>query len=98
MFELILHTGTTHEQTLSGLGAAGYTWDYIIEGAVDVIDISFKTVKTLNTSLFSSYNNDYIYTITALKQGKVQVKFYLHRIWEHDSPPLRECIINFTVI
>ena len=96
--ELILHTGSVHRQTLGGLGTAGYTWDFVIEGPPDVLSVSLETVAPLISSLPSSYNSDYIFTITALRRGKTRIKFYLHRPWEHGKPPLREVVMDILII
>ena len=96
--KLILYIGSIHSQTLGGLGAAGYTWDYVIEGPSDILSVSLKTVAPPTAPLPSSYNSDYVYTITTLKLGNTRIRFYLHRTWEHDKPPLREVIMDVSVI
>ena len=80
------------------MGSAGYTWDFVIEGSPDVLNVSVETVKPPNIHLPSSYNVDYVYTLTALKRGKVRIKFYLHRPWEHDKLSLQEIILNVSVV
>ena len=97
-FDIILHEGSVYRQSFKGLGSAGYTWNFFVEGSPDVILVEFTTIKPPIMNMPSSYDTDYLYTITALKQGRVSVRFYLHRVWEHDKPPLRECIINVSVV
>ena len=97
-YKLTLHTGSVHSRTLSGLGSAGYDWDFAIEGPRDILSVSEETITPANISLPATFDNDHIFTIKALKQGKARVRLYLHRSWEHNKPPLEEIIIDVLVI
>ena len=95
---LVMPIGSTHKQTFSGLGTAGYAWDFMMDGSTDILSVSHKTEKTPVKTIPSTYDNNDIYNIIALKPGEVRVRFFLHRPWEHEKPPLREVIINVSVV
>jgi hypothetical protein len=100
--KVTLHPGEVHRVTLGGLGGAGYTWGQSIEGLPGVVSVSVEPVKAPalpppggpppNTS-----SRDYTYVITAMKPGTARVRFFLHRPWERDKPPLREVVIDVSV-
>jgi len=95
---LVMLTGSTHKQTLNGLGTAGYIWSLMMDGDTDIISVSHTTEKTPIGTIPSAYDNNDIFKIIALKPGKVRVRFFLHRPWEHEKPPLREVIIDVSVV
>ena len=97
-YKLILDIESVHSRTFCGLGSAGYTWDFVIEGPPDIFSVTLETVKPKNIDLPTTYNSDYLCTITAIKQGNARIRLYLHRPWEHDEPSLREVCIDVLVV
>lgn len=95
---LVLPIGSTHEQIFSGLGTAGYSWNFMIDGATDVLAVTHRTEKPPVQIMPSAFDNNDVYSIIALKPGKVRIRFFLQRSWEHEKPPLREVIINVSVV
>jgi predicted secreted protein len=97
-YKIELLTGSSHIQTLSGLGSAGYTWDYVIEGPADILNVSQIITEPQINTIPSTYDTDYLYNIEALKPGKTQIRFYLQRPWAKDIPPLREVVLDVSII
>jgi predicted secreted protein len=101
--KISLLAGKVHRVTLGGLGGAGYTWDQSVEGEPGVVSVSEEAAKPPampapggpppGTSS-SAYN----YVITAWKPGTARVRFVLHRPWERDKPPLREVVVDVSVL
>jgi hypothetical protein len=100
--KVTLRPGAVHRLTLGGLGGAGYAWDQSIEGLPGVVRVSVEPAEApaLPPPGGPPPNNssrDDTYIITALKPGTAQVRFFLHRPWERDKPPLREVVVDVSV-
>ena len=100
--KVTLQPGAVHRLTLGGLGGAGYTWGESIEGAPGIVSVSVEMTKAPampppGGPPPSSFSRDYTYIITALKPGTARVRFFLHRPWEHDTPPFREVVVDVSV-
>ena len=100
--KVTLQPGAAHRITLGGLGAAGYTWGQSIEGLPGVVSVSVEPVEAPSLPPPggpppNSSSREYTYVITAMKPGTARVRFFLHRPWERDKPPLREVVIDVSV-
>lgn len=100
--KVTLRLGSAHRLTLGGLGGAGYKWDTSIEGEPGVVSVSVQSPEEREMPPPGSpppnnISRDYTYVITALKPGTARVRFFLHRPWERDKPPLREVIVDVSV-
>jgi len=93
-----MQTGSTHIQMLEGLGASGYTWEHRIEGPPDVLSITAEVVTPAISPQLTSYNINYVYKIIAIKPGKAIIRFCLRRPWESHKPPMREVLLDITVV
>jgi predicted secreted protein len=93
--KISLHTGETCRFELGGLGSAGYLWGYEISGDPGILSISLESYdipplpppESLPPSSFSA---GIASIITARESGITSIRFFLHRPWEHDKPPLKE--------
>ncbi len=89
---------------LGGLASAGYVWGEAIEGSSGVVRLAMETAEgpappppAPGGPPPGTSSRDQAYLITAIKPGQARVRFYLHRPWERDKPPLREVIVDVTV-
>jgi hypothetical protein len=97
-----LAVGQKHSFTLEGLGGAGYTWEYSIEGDQDVVAISVTQLgqppqATPGGLPPDSFSLDTQVTITGLTPGRVILRLQLRRSWERDKPPLKEQVLRIRV-
>lgn len=102
--EIDLRVGAKHLVTLGGLASAGYMWSEAIEGPDGVVGLIQTPAEGPAPSSPpaggpppGTSSRDLIYRITALKPGRVRVRFALRRPWETGKAPLREVIIDITV-
>ena len=99
MTDVKLTTGETYTVILQGLGTAGYTWEYATEGDQDAVTVKegSEVDRPPQGSLPQTFEAQLAYSITAVKQGKVELRFFLHRVWEKGKPPLKEEDYTITV-
>ncbi len=93
--QVALRVGETHVLRLKGLGAAGYTWQYSINGPGDVVSVSLEMAGPEPRSdeagaIVPGFSRDVQATLQALRPGHVTIDFALRRPWELDKPPLQE--------
>ncbi|MEO6916200.1 MAG: protease inhibitor I42 family protein [Chitinophagaceae bacterium] len=103
MLSITLKVGEKHRMPMDQLGSAGYSWEYIIEKGKDIIQITqngltVPPVPTTKSRIPSTYEVKLEFIITGIKPGLARVKFFLHRVWEKNKPPLKESSVNITVV
>jgi predicted secreted protein len=89
--------------TLKGLGSAGYSWTWALEGDEEAIEFSIGPSSTPPATPTdglppNSYDVDEAVTVRARAPGQVTIHFAQRREWEKDVPPLREFDLGITVI
>jgi hypothetical protein len=97
-----LRPGEIYRFELGGLGSAGYIWGYEIYGDPGIFTISLEPYNippspppgNLPPSSFSA---GIAAIITARESGITTIRFFLHRPWERDKPPLRELSLKIEV-
>lgn len=102
MNEITLDVGREHALILTGLGSAGYAWEWSIEGRQDVVSVSFASVGESPRASPgdlppNSFNLDTKVTVTGLAPGRVTLELRLQRPWERDEPPLKEEVLHIRV-
>jgi predicted secreted protein len=94
-----LKVGETYVLRLKGLGSAGYTWDYSIDGNDKVVTVSRETASNPTTARAGgpppdTYSLDHLFKIQAHEPGRVLIHFFQHRTWEKGKPPLEEHVLE----
>jgi len=97
-----LRIGQKYVLRLKGLGSAGYTWNYNVDGNDKVVSISREMAGRPTTAPAGgpppdTYSLDYLFTIQAHEPGRVLIHFFQHRLWEKDKPPLKEHVLEIHV-
>jgi predicted secreted protein len=97
-----LKVGEKYVLRLKGLGSAGYTWNYSIDGNDKVVSISKETLSRPTTASVGgpppdTFSLDYLFIIQAHEPGRVVIHFFQHRSWEKDKPPLNEHVLEIHV-
>ena len=92
-----MQTGESQSQRFGGLVSVGYAWNYAVDPP-GILSVSLETAKPPMTSQPSTYDSDYIYTVTALNPGNARIRYYLQRPWEKGKPPLREVVMDVVVL
>lgn len=87
---------------LKGLGSAGYTWDYTIEGNDRVVSISREMAgrppaPPAGGPPPATYSLDELFTVQAHEPGRVLIHFLQRRPWEKDRPPQQEHVLEVLV-
>ena len=73
------------EVVLKGKGTAGYIWEHAISEK-DIISVEENRQAVKKNAVPMPGNSlDEIFTVTALKKGKVILHFFLIRSWEPSS-------------
>jgi predicted secreted protein len=90
-----LRVGEEHEVRLPGLSAAGYRWSHELEGEGDAVEIEPSPRPQAALAVGSS--PDEIFTITAVRPGRVAIRFEQRRRWEADVQPRRIFMVNVDV-
>jgi predicted secreted protein len=93
--EIRLGAGETHELTLRGLGGAGYSWQFEVDGPEGVLEI--RRVPSGPPSPPAEPGGPppattappEVFELRGAGAGRVTVRFALRRSWE-DVPPLEE--------
>lgn len=101
--KISLRPEEVHRVSLGGLGGAGYTWTQSVEGEPGVVSVSEEADKppampAPGGPSPGTSSTVYNYVITARKQGTARVRFVLRRPWERDKPPLREVVVDVSVL
>jgi predicted secreted protein len=94
-----LKVGERYVLKLQGLGAAGYTWEYTVEGIGKVVAVSkdrsdASPQTETGEPLPLGYSREELVTIKALEPGHITIRFVQHRPWEKDKPPLKEHVLE----
>jgi len=103
MYKIEMSIGQIHKLTLEGLGSAGYTWEYDIDGTQNAIEVISEATNLLSKQSDgnlppSTFNVNILFTITALKKGHVKVHLSHRRLWEKEKSTLREILLDITII
>jgi predicted secreted protein len=93
--QVTLRVGETYVLRLKGLGAAGYVWQYSINGPGDMVSVSLEMAGPEPRSddtgaIIPGFSRDVQATLQALRPGHITIDFALRRPWELDNPPLQE--------
>ena len=93
--QVALRVGETYVLRLKGLGAAGYMWQYSINGPGDVVSVSLEMAgpepqRDDASVIPPGFSRDEQARLQALRPGHVTIDFALRRPWEQDKPPLQE--------
>jgi predicted secreted protein len=102
MHNIKLKIGEEHTFTVDQFASGGYRWDYTIVQSGDVIEVKQESVAETQASqqpgsIPKTFENKLKYTIKALKPGIAHAKFFLHRVFDKDKPPLKEILIDVEV-
>lgn len=83
MTQLILATGETCTVVLDGLASGGYQWEHTVEGDGAAIKLTEERTdgRPAEGSLPQTYESRLAYLITAVKPGRANLRFFLHRVW-----------------
>lgn len=94
-----LRVGEKYTFRLKGLGAAGFNWEYNIEGTGKVVSVSLELVNDgrKTGSLPPGYSLDVLTTIHALESGRATVHLTQRRSWEKNKLPIKEHVIEIFV-
>jgi predicted secreted protein len=81
-----LNINERFEVVLKGKGTAGYTWEHTLSQK-DIVSVEEKKqpAKKIAMPPLPGSSLDEIFTVTALKKGKVTLHFHLIRSWEPSS-------------
>jgi predicted secreted protein len=102
MHNIKLKPGEEHSFTVDQFASGGYRWDYTVVQSGDVIEVKQESVAETQASqqpgsIPKTFENKLKYTIKALKPGIAHAKFFLHRVFDKDKPPLKEILIDVEV-
>lgn len=97
--KLELQVGEQHLIELEGLGSAGYTWTFQLEGDASVANIVKRTNAPMPSPLTpETFSVQESFVIIAKVPGRVMVKFAQRRLWEdNDIPPRAEKVFEVFV-
>ncbi len=92
-----LATGKSTSITLKGLATAGFEWNYTSDNKNCI-----KVTRKFSISEKPGQKNigasaDEIFTITGLKKGTVNIRFFQQRGWEKNSDPINEKKVKIIV-
>ncbi|MFI8235590.1 protease inhibitor I42 family protein [Streptomyces sp. NPDC085900] len=84
-----LRPGEHWQLRLPALGAAGYTWTWRTEGDAGAvkIDQGRPPAEELEGRPFGT-SADALFTVTAVRPGRIALQLEHHRVWEQDKPPI----------
>ena len=93
--QVALRVGELCVLRLKGFGAAGYMWQYSINGPGDVVSVSLEMAgpepqRDDASVIPPGFSRDEQARLQALRPGHVTIDFALRRPWEQDKPPLQE--------
>lgn len=93
---LALKIGETYTLRLPGLGTAGYSWSYEIEGNATLIEVS-KVEAEYQKPLSVGSSRDEVFVMRALAIGKLSIRLVQRQPWEIDKPPHMQHIIHIAI-
>jgi predicted secreted protein len=98
-----MKVGEQRAFTLKGLGSAGYSWTWTMEGDKQAVELSIGASGTMPSTPAgglppNNTNIDEEVTIRARASGRVTIHFMQRRPWEKDKPPLNEFDLVVTVV
>jgi predicted secreted protein len=101
--QIELKVNEQHTFMLKGLGSAGYSWTWTIDGDDKAVEVSIGPSSALPPTPEgglppNNYSIDEVVTILARAPGHVTIHFAQRRDWEKDTPPLREFDLGITVV
>jgi predicted secreted protein len=94
--ELRLAVGESREIALPGLAGAGYRWAAFVEGAGDVVTVTWRR-QPPDPSRGVGASGAELATVTAERPGRVVVHLVLARPWEAGRAPHTDHAIGVTV-
>ena len=102
MNQIELSVGEQYIVRLMPIASAGYTWEHVLEGESGVADVAVTTISPspdtlLHRSTMQGTSFEKQFTIKGIKPGNTNIRFLLHRPFEHDKPALEERILELTV-
>lgn len=102
MHNITLKIGEEYSFTVDQLASGGYSWDYSVIQAGDVIEVKQESVSQLGAyqqpePIPKTFENKLKYIIKAVKPGIAHAKFYLHRVFEKNKAPINEISIDVEV-
>ena len=96
--EIKLKTGTSTTVNLKGSATAGYEWNYAIDDNEDCIKVSKEFVLPEKlTPKNMGASADEVFTITAIKKGRVNIHFSQQRSWEKNIDAVNEKKIKIII-
>jgi predicted secreted protein len=91
---VVLSVGEDSVIELESLSASGYRWQDVIDGAVDVVSITWRcSLRDDDGRKTAGESAAEIATIYAKRVGEVRVRLRQVRPWERDTEPLRSYLI-----
>jgi predicted secreted protein len=102
MHNIKLKIGEEHSFTVDQFASGGYRWDYTIVQSGDVIEVKQESltespVSQQPDSIPKTFESKLKYTIKAVKPGIAHAKFFLHRAFDKNKPPMKEILIDVEV-
>jgi len=98
METLQLRVGDTFELRLPGRGSAGYGWIFHASGALETLSVSHSTVAPAPAGPPRTGSADEVFTLQAVKPGRVELHFELRRSWEKNVPAAQERFYEIEVL
>ena len=100
---IVLKVGEEYNFSLEGLGSAGYSWTFRLDGPSDVVSVSMTAaqipLKPKPGELPpGNYSINELVRVQAKKVGSILAHFVLSRSWEKNNPPLKEYDLVIRVI
>jgi predicted secreted protein len=96
-----LNVGEEHLVKLTGLGSAGYLWDFAVEKGSTLLSVAnMPTEKPVTETgrTPSSYSTASSFLVKALAPGEARVRFTLQRPWLIGKvAPLKEHVLAITI-
>ena len=96
--DIELRVGEEYHIRLKGLGTAGYTWDFEVEGDKESIHILREEPSPLPppTGMWTTSFED-VFRVRAVSIGKAIIRFKQRRSWEKNTQPLNQSIFEVSV-
>jgi hypothetical protein len=97
---MTLQVGEERTIALPGLGSAGYTWVWDVEGPQDCISVRLDSAAPSSPSegaVPQGGSIDSLLVVTARHPCSLTIRLAQRRPWEKNRPPLREQTIAVTV-
>jgi hypothetical protein len=97
---ITLKAGEEQSVTLPGLGSAGYTWIWDVEGTQDCVSLRLESAGGAPASghgIPQGGSVDSLLVVRGLRPCSVTIRLAQRRPWEKGRPPLRELSVSVTV-